>query len=135
MKDLLISGKRRGLNTLLRQFTTILDLENGRYKVRERLLGIFSWGKFEPPPEIEYILVFRQRFAKCESCSLGEFEENHTSFFQISLVHHKTRRIVLHETKKKEEAFKLAQTLAKKINKPILDSATNRRKSVWIYNK
>lgn len=135
MEGQLITGKRKGINTFFRQFTTILDLENGRYKIRERLLGIFSWGKFEPLPMIDYILVFRQRFAKCENCSLEEFEENHSSFFQISLVHHKTRRIVLHETKKKEEAFELAQTLAKKTNKPILDSATNRRKSVWITDK
>jgi len=126
----LVIGKRSAISNWLRQFSTIIDLENKLYKVQESMLGIFKWGTFKPLPKIDYVLVFRSFFAKCESCSLEEYEAN--SYFQVSLVYKNKHRIIVHETRKKEEAFSMAKNIATGLNTHLKDSATDKRQSVWL---
>lgn len=118
--DNIIIGVRKALNNWLRQFRTFIDLEHKLYKVEESLLNIFKWGKFVPLPQLNYVLVFRSFYAKCEACSL---DENADSYYQVSLVHHKNRRIITHETKNKVEAFVLAEKLSKGLNLSIKDAS------------
>lgn len=131
MKDLII-GKREALSNWVRQFATIIDPEKRMYKMQEGLLGIFKWGLFKPLPKIDYVLIFRSLFARCEACSLDEYEHNPNAYFQVSLVYNKNRRIVVEETKNKEEAFALARLVAAGLNTRLRDSASVRGKSTWL---
>lgn len=119
MNDGLIIGKRKGLNNWLRQFTIYVDSVKNLYKIEESLLGIFRWGTFQKLPALNYVLLFRNFYAKCEQCSLDE--ENDFSYYQVSLVHHANRRIIVHESKKYEEARKMAEQLSSKLNLRIKD--------------
>lgn len=118
--DNIIIGVRKALNNWLRQFRTFIDLNHKLYKVEESLLNIFKWGKFVPLPQLNYVLVFKSFYAKCEACS---FDENADSYYQISLVHNKNRKIIAHETKNKTEAFVLAEKLSKGLNLSIKDAS------------
>jgi hypothetical protein len=133
MKEVII-GKREALSNWLRQFSTVIDIKKRVYKIQEGLLGIFKWGTFEPLPKIDYVLVFRSLFAKCEACSLDEYENNPNAYFQVSLVYNKNRRIVVEETRNKEEAFALAREVAEGLNTRLRDSASVRGKSTWLIN-
>jgi hypothetical protein len=132
MKDL-ITGKRDALSNWIRQFATIIDIEKRAYKIQEGLLGIFKWGTFKPMPKIDYVLVFRSLFAKCESCSLDKYENNPNAYFQVSLVYNKNRKIIVEETKNKEEAFSIATKVALGLKAKLRDSATVRGKSTWLF--
>ena len=131
MKNLII-GKREAVSNWLRQFVTIINIEERIYKIQESFLGVFKWGEYKPLPKIEYVLVFRSLFAKCEACSIEEFENNPNAYFQVSLVHNKNRRIILQETKNKNEAFDIAKNIASGLNTKIKDSASTLGKSVWL---
>lgn len=126
-----LAGTRKAINNWLRQFKTFIDFEHNTYKIQESLLGIFKWGEFKPLPNINYVLVFKNVFAKCEACSIDEFENNPHSYFQVSLVHNTNRRIIVHETKNKEEAFNIAHQLSDNLHLRIKDSSS-RRQSVWL---
>lgn len=128
----IIIGKRSGMSNFFRQFQTHLDVSSNTYKIQESLFGLFKWGDFEILPKIDHILVFRQLYAKCEDCTLDDFENSINSYYQISLIHNKTRRIVVHETRSKSEAFEMANKLSVVLNKRILDAVTDRRKGKWI---
>lgn len=132
MKDLII-GKRDALSNWIRQFAMIIDIEKRAYKIQEGLLGIFKWGTFKPMPKIDYVLVFRSLFAKCESCSLDKYENNPNAYFQVSLVYNKNRKIIVEETKNKEEAFSIATKVALGLKAKLRDSATVRGKSTWLF--
>lgn len=127
-----LTGTRKAINNWLRQFKTFIDLENKTYKIQESLLGIFKWGNFMPLPKINYVLVFKNVFAKCEACSIDEFENNPHAYFQVSLVYNTNRRIIVHETKNKEEAFAMAHQLSSQLQLKIKDAASNRRAAVWL---
>ncbi|MBL7912789.1 MAG: hypothetical protein JNJ41_17125 [Bacteroidia bacterium] len=131
MKDLII-GKRDALSNWIRQFATIIDLEKRIYKLQEGFLGIFKWGDFRPLPKIDYVLVFRSLFAKCEACSIEENANNPNAYFQVSLVYNSNRRIIVQETKNKEEAFTLAREIAMGLRTKLKDSATTFGKSSWL---
>ena len=131
MNDLII-GKRGALSNWIRQFATIIDIDKKMYKLQEGLLGVFKWGAFKPLPKIDYVLVFRSLFAKCEACSLEQYENNPNAYFQVSLVYNKNRRIIVEETKSKEEAFALARTVAVGLNTRLRDSASIRGQSSWL---
>lgn len=128
----LIIGKRKGISNWFRQFVTVIDPENKRYKIQEGLFGIFRWGDFEPLPRVDYALIFRQFFAKCEACTFDENDDNNRSYFQVSLVYNKNRRIVVHEDMNRETAFRMAGLLAGRLNVKVRDSASRRGKSVWL---
>jgi hypothetical protein len=124
----MIIGYRKALNNWLRQFRTFIDLDHKLYKIEESLLNIFKWGKFVPLPQLNYVLVFRSFYAKCEACSL---DENADSYYQISLVHNKNRKIIMHETKNKSEALTFAGKLAKGLDLSIKDAASVPGQSSW----
>lgn len=118
----IISGKREAISNWFRKFgTEILPFEN-KYRTKESLFGVFKWSEERILPKIDYVLIFRNVFAKCEACSIDEFENNIHAYYQVSLVHHKNRRIVVHQTKNKQEATVLAQMLSQQFNKPLKDA-------------
>jgi hypothetical protein len=131
MKEVII-GKRDALSNWIRQFATIIDIEKRIYKIQESLLGIFKLGRYKPLPKIDYVLVFRSLFVKCEACSLDEYESNPNAYFQVSLVYNKNRKIIVEETKNREDAFILAKEIASGLNTRLRDSATVRGKSTWL---
>lgn len=133
MKDVII-GKREALSNWIRQFATIIDIKKRVYKIQEGLLGVFKWGTFKLLPKIDYVLIFRSLFAKCEACSLDEYENNPNAYFQVSLVYNKNRKIVVEETKNKEEAFAIAKEVAMGLNTKLRDSASVRGQSTWLIN-
>lgn len=119
-----ISGKREAISNWFRKFGTDIIPFANKYRVNESLLGIFNWSEERPLPKIEYVLIFKNVFAKCEACSVDEFENNIHAYFQVSLVHHKNRRIIVHQTKNKQEALNIAQALSQQFNKPLKDATT-----------
>lgn len=132
MNSSLIIGQRRAVSNWLRQFATIIDVENKMYKLQESIFGIFKWGAYKPLPKINYVLVFRSFYAKCETCSIDDGNNNPNSYYQVSLVYNSNRRIVVQETKSKKEAFDLAKNISFSMNIKIKDSATNTKQSVWV---
>ncbi|MDX2174580.1 MAG: hypothetical protein SFY56_15860 [Bacteroidota bacterium] len=132
MASAIIIGQRRALSNWLRQFTTIIDIESKMYKLQEGIFGIFKWGSYKPLPKISYVLVFKSFYAKCETCSIDSAIDNPNSYYQISLVYNSNRRIIVHETKSREEAFDFANTISFYLNLKIKDSATNTKQSVWL---
>ena len=117
----LIVGRRSALNNWLRQFIIFIDVKNKVYKLQESLLGLFKWGEFKPLPELDYVLVFKSFFAKCEACIVDDDETNTQAYYQISLVHSKNRRLIVHETKNKETAFDFALNIAQQLNLKVKD--------------
>ncbi len=127
-----IEGRRKAISNILRQFRTFVDLETRTYKLEESLLGIFRWGKFKSLPKINYVLIFRSLFVKCEPCSFTEEEDNPNAYFQVSLVYNNNRRIIFHETRIKAEAFDIGKSLALGLSSRLRDSATNPRHGKWV---
>lgn len=131
MNDLII-GSRDALNNWIRKFYTLIDVKNHAYKLQESFLGLFKWGDFKPLPKLDYVLIFKSVFAKCEACSIDNYDTNDHAYYQVSLVHSKNRRLIVHETKDKETAFDFALNVAKQLNLKVKDSASARGKSSWI---
>lgn len=129
MNDYII-GSRNALNNWLRQFHTFIDVKNNLYKLQESLLGFFKWGDFKPLPKLDYVLIFKSFFAKCEGCSIDDFDGDEYAYYQVSLVYSKNRKLIVHETKNKEIAFNFAQNVAQQLNLKVKDSASLRGKSL-----
>jgi hypothetical protein len=127
-----IIGRRKSISSWLRQFVTVIDFANRTYKIQEGLFGIFKWGQFKKLPDINYVLVFTTFYAKCEACAMDEGFDNPNSWYQVSLVHHKNRRIIVHETKNSNDAFEMAKKLAVELKARIRDSATDRMRPVFL---
>jgi hypothetical protein len=132
MKDHLIKGNRAGSNWL-RKSGTVLDLEKGLYMQFESILGLVS-GIWKTLPSSDYILIFKTMYVKCEDCNLEDFEKDFKGYYQISLVY-KQRRLIVHESKNKEEVFDLANKLSALMNLPVRDSASDRRQPKWLNRK
>ena len=128
----IVIGHREALSNWVRQFDTLIDLKKGAYKIQEGFLYILKWGDFKPLPKLNYVLIFKSFFAKCEACSIDDYEDNSNSYYQVSLVHHKNRRIIVHETKNKDEAFSFGRNLANKLHTRLRDSASNTRQATWL---
>jgi hypothetical protein len=127
----LITGKRKALSNWVRQFNTFIDVENRTYKLQESLFGIFKWGRFLPLPQVEYVLIFRTFFSKCEECSIEE-HDNPNAYFQVSLVYNRNRKIVVQDTKNKQEALTLAYQVASALKTKLKDSASNTGVVTWL---
>ena len=130
MKTLIV-GKRKALSNWVRQFTTFIDVEKGKYKLEEALFGIFKWGEFKPLPKIDYVLIFQSFFSKCEECLIEE-HDSPNAYFQVSLVYNKNRKIVVQDTKNKEEALLLAYEVALALKTKLKDSSSNTGKITWL---
>ncbi|MFO0356650.1 MAG: hypothetical protein ACK50A_06820 [Sphingobacteriaceae bacterium] len=111
----------------------ILDLLNGCYQITNKLFSLIPLPKTcEKVPKPDYVLIFKTLYAKCEACELEDFENGNGSVYQLSLVHHKTRRLIVHESKDKKDIFEKAKLLAEHYQLRIKDSASNRKIPVWI---
>ena len=129
----IVTGHRGAISNWLRRYTVKVDPLKSTYTETNRWFGVFRFKAVHPLPPIKYVLVFRQLFAKCEPCEMGEFEDDGLTWYQISLVHGRYRRIIVHETRNRKEAFEKATTLGMLLGRKILDSATNRRSGQWLH--
>jgi hypothetical protein len=123
----LITGYRRAISNPLIRFRTIVDLKDRRFMKQEIVVGLLKWGEYEPLPRLDYVLVFKNYFSGCEACVKDEYEK---MFYQVSLVHHKNRRIIVHETKDLTEALSYARLLSERLNLS-LKNASVREKPFW----
>jgi hypothetical protein len=122
--ETIITGKRRGISNWFTQLTVFVDIEKKLFKIQESFLGIFKWGEFKSLPKIDYVLLFRNYYAKCEQCSLDE--ESDLAYYQVSLIHSGKRRIIVHESRKYNEAREIAEKLAQNLNLKISDRFSTR---------
>ncbi len=130
MEHEIIIGKRASSN-FFRKMGTQLDLEKGLYKAYESVLGMTS-GSWKKTPKFDYILLFKTLYIKCEGCSPDDFEDGQGAVYQLSLVYNKNRKLIVHESKQKEEIFALAEKLKSFYHLKIKDSATDRRNPKWM---
>jgi hypothetical protein len=130
MNSQIIIGKRASSN-FFRKMGTELNLEAGLYKAYESVLGMTS-GTWKKTPKFDYILLFKTLYIKCESCSTEDFENGHGAVYQISLVYNKNRKLIIHESKQKEEIFALAEKLKSFYHIKIRDAASDRRNPKWL---
>ena len=130
MENQIIIGKRASSN-FFRKMGTQLDSQNGLYKAYESVFGMKS-GSWKKTPTFDYILLFKTLYIKCEGCVPEDFEDGHGAVYQISLVYNKNRKLIVHESKEKEEIFALAEKLKSFYHIKIKDSASDRRNPKWI---
>lgn len=125
-----IEGKYASSNFLIQQ-GILLDTEKKCYNKTNRVLNLITLKETcKALPKMNYLLMFRTLYAKCESCSVEDFENS--SIVQLSLVYHKNRKLIVHESKNFEEIKKMAKELALEFNLKIKDSASDRRNSKWV---
>lgn len=128
MKEEIIIGKRESSN-FFRRMGTLLNLEKGLYKIYENSFGFMS-GEWKALPKLDYILLFKPLYVKCEGCSAEDFEKD--SVYQLSFVYNKNQKIIIHESDIKDEIFSLAEKLSSFFKIKIRDSASDRRNPKWI---
>ncbi len=110
-----------------------LDTSENRFRKTYKILRLFSFTDgWKNLPKLDYILLFKTLYAKCESCSTDDFENS--SIIQLSLVYNKNRKLIIHESKNLQEIQQMAHELSKNLTLKIRDSATDRRNPVWITN-
>ncbi len=127
---MLVKGKYAASNVFFKQ-EIILDLEQKCFNQKNTLFWIFVFKKqCVTLPIIDYVLIFRTLYAKCETCSIEDF--NNSSLLQLSLVYNKNRRIIIHESQNLNEIIEKAKSIAQALNLKIRDSASQRNKSIWI---
>ena len=127
---MIIRGKYAASSVLMQQ-GIILDLEKKCYTLTRKILGLFNNNdNCKNLPKVEYVLMFKTFYAKCEPCQTDEKDSPVT--IQLSLVYNKNRRLIVHESKQIGEIISLAEQLATFFNVRIRDSATNRRAPKWL---
>lgn len=110
-----------------------LDAEQKKFRRYTKVLGMFTFfGKWNRLMKIDYVLLFRTLYAKCEACTPEDFEKS--SVVQLSLVYNKNRRLIIHETNDLKDVKETAIKLARDLSVSLRDSATDRRNPVWIKN-
>lgn len=125
-----IVGTYAASNFFLRR-GLILDTEKKCYRVSNKILSLFSFPEeCQKLPKLDYILMFRTLYAKCEPCEMEDFEN--ASTIQLSLVYNKNRRLIIHEAKIFQDITDMAKQLAQAFNLRIRDSATDRRNPQWL---
>lgn len=125
---MLIQGKRASSNWI-RKFGVLLDTQNKTYKKQETFFGI-HFGEWKILPIIDYILIFKTLYVKCETCTIEDIDDQ--GIYQLSFVYNKNRKLIIHESNNKQEVFKLAKNLAQEFKVSMRDSASNRRKAIWL---
>ena len=128
MTDNIIVGKRESSN-FFRRMGTLLNLEKGLYKIYETSFGIRS-GEWKKIPQLDYILLFKPLYVKCEGCATEDFEKN--SIYQLSFVFNKNQKLIIHESEIKEDVFSLAEKLHTYFKVKIRDAASDRRNPKWV---
>lgn len=127
-----IIGKYAASNFVVRQ-GILLDLAKKCFKRSYKILSLYTfWDKCERIPKVEYVLMFKTLYAKCEPCEIEDFQN--TATVQLSLVYNRNRRLIVHESKNMAEIKELASTLANQFGTKIRDSATDRRNPRWLHS-
>lgn len=127
-----ITGKYEASN-FFRKRGVIIDLNNSCYKTFDKILSFIPfYSACNKIPQVEYVLVFKTMYLKCESCSVEDFQNDKSSTYQLSLVYNKNRRLIVEESNNKQEIFEKARIMAEQFKVKIRDSATNRSKPEWI---
>ena len=129
MEEQIIIGKKASSNLFIKT-GTLINLEKLLYKAYERVFGIDS-GTWKALPKLDYILLFKTLYIKCEGCTLEDFDNDEGAIYQISLVYNKNRKIIVHESNIKAEVFELATKINSFLKLKIRDSATDRRNPKW----
>ncbi len=125
-----IDGKYAASNFIVQQ-GLILDTDKRCYVKSRKLFGMFDISdKCKPLPKLDYVLLFRTLYAKCEECSMEDFETS--SLIQLSLVYNKNRKLIVHEGRNMKESLEKARLLSDMYGLRIRDSATDRRKPKWL---
>ena len=108
-----------------------IDLGKNSFRKINKLFHLFKLkAASESLPKINYILLFKTAYAKCEPCTLADFENS--SVVQLSLVYDKNKKLIVHETDNIESAKQLARQLSNELKISIRDSATDRRNPKWL---
>ncbi len=125
-----IIGKYAASNFFLRR-GVILDTDKKCFTKSNKIISLFTFYEdCQRLPKLDYILMFRTLYAKCEPCELEDFDT--TSMIQLSLVYNKNRRLIVHETRNFQEIKELAKQLSDVFNLRVRDSATDRRSPKWL---
>lgn len=125
-----IVGKYAASNFFLRR-GVILDTEKKCFTKSNKIISLFTFYEdCQRLPKLDYILMFRTLYAKCEPCELEDFDT--ASMIQLSLVYNKNRRLIVHEARNFQEIKELAKQLSEVFNLKIRDSATDRRSPKWL---
>lgn len=125
-----IEGKNAASNLALKQGMT-LDTERRCYMRWKKIFGWFHVGEAcRSLPKADYVLLFRTLYAKCEACSPEDFERSST--IQVSLVYHRTRKLIVHECRSMAEGLEIAARLSQALGLRVRDSATDRTHPRWI---
>ncbi|MCX8081064.1 MAG: hypothetical protein N3F09_07515, partial [Bacteroidia bacterium] len=114
-------------------FQKYLEVDTVRKQFRKihGLLYVFKMKeKWQKLPRLDFILIFKTLYVKCETCTPEEFEKN--GVYQLSVVYNKKRKFVLDVSGEKNKIFTEARLLAKEWNLKIMDSASVRGKSFWV---
>ena len=93
---------------------------------------VWPLGHGKKMPKFDYVLLFKTLYIKCEGCSPEDFEDDNGAIYQLSLVYNKNRKLIVHESKVKAEAFSLAEKLRAFYNIKIRDAAGDIRNPVWL---
>lgn len=124
-----VEGKYASSNFLIQQ-GILLDTDKKCYNKTNKVLNLLTFKEVcKTLPKMNYLLMFRTLYAKCESCSVEDFENS--SIVQLSFVYNKNRKLIVHESKNFEEIKQLAYQLAKEFSLKIKDSASDRRNFKW----
>ncbi len=125
-----IKGKYANGSLALKQ-GIVIDLQKRLYSIFTTLFGIIKFrDEPKPLPAVEYVLLFRTLYNKCQSCNIADFEND--SVIQLSLVHDKNRKLIIHETDNMEQIMMMAHILADELKVSIRDAATDRRHPMWL---
>jgi hypothetical protein len=128
--SMLLKGRYETSGLLLQRGIEV-NTQEYWYRYTYQLLGLFRFYSAKIKlPKLHYILLFRTLYAKCEPCTLEDFDDSST--IQLSLVYNKNRRLIVHETRTKKEIMEYARFLASDLKLRIRDSATDRRNPVWL---
>jgi hypothetical protein len=126
----MITGNIMASSVFFRQQMQV-DLEKRQYRLVKHLFGLFTirdeWKKFG---KIDYVLLFRTLYAKCETCTAEDFERS--SVIQLSLVYNKNRRLIISEGSDLVEMKRTGLKIAEELKLKVRDSATDRRNPVWV---
>ena len=125
-----ISGTYAASNFFVQQGVE-LDTDKKCYHKSNKIVKLFRIKEScKSLPKLDYILMFRTLYAKCEECSIEDFENS--SVVQLSFVYNKNRKLIIHESKNFGEVKQMAEQLSKEFKLKIKDSASDRRNSKWI---
>ena len=72
----------------------LINPEKLLYKAYKRVFGIDS-GTWKALPKLDYILLFKTLYIKCEGCTLEDFDNDEGAIYQLSLVYNKNRKIII----------------------------------------